>query len=278
MVERQAQAPDSILDDAVRMMTPAAGSGIAIRSETAFDSPAPLMSAVPTAISPQVLSNLVTNATKAMASDGLIQLRAETRGAEILSLRMDNGPGIPEDELPLVFERYRRGKRVNYEGLGLGLTISRGIVEAHGGRIWAENAPGRGATFFFTVPRIAGTDALRGDTSEQRVPAERPDPRLTRRLREGECGMTLCEERRYLRGAPMGKQLIAISTATILSLAGAARTGAADVLVQYASPQTPGPAAGDKAAAADAASGDGRPVCRWRGHPRRREERPASNT
>jgi signal transduction histidine kinase len=68
----------------------------------------------------------------------------------------DDGPGIPPDELASVFERFHRvdsGRSRDEGGSGLGLAIARAIVEAHGGRIWAESAPGAGASLFFVLPR-----------------------------------------------------------------------------------------------------------------------------
>ncbi|HLL52666.1 MAG TPA: HAMP domain-containing sensor histidine kinase, partial [Myxococcaceae bacterium] len=64
----------------------------------------------------------------------------------------DNGPGVPPDHLPRLFERFWQAKRASREGTGLGLYIAKGIVEAHGGQIWAESAPGNGSTFHFTLP------------------------------------------------------------------------------------------------------------------------------
>ena len=100
----------------------------------------------------QVLSNLVGNATKATPEGGHVTIRVETRGHEFLFAVSDNGLGISETEKKHLFERYWRSGGVQYKGTGLGLSIARGIVSAHGGRIWAESEFGRGATFFFTVP------------------------------------------------------------------------------------------------------------------------------
>ena len=65
----------------------------------------------------------------------------------------DDGPGIAPHDLPRVFDRYFQGEHgPTAHGAGLGLSIARGIVEAHGGRIWVESEPGRGSRFFFTLP------------------------------------------------------------------------------------------------------------------------------
>jgi signal transduction histidine kinase len=100
----------------------------------------------------QVLSNLAGNATKATPEGGHITLRVEARGHEILFSVSDNGPGISEEDVAHLFERYFRSGKAEYSGTGLGLAIARGIVSAHGGKIWVESELGRGATFFFTIP------------------------------------------------------------------------------------------------------------------------------
>jgi len=100
----------------------------------------------------QVLSNLVGNATKATPEGGHVSLRVEARGDEVLFSISDDGPGIGPEDLEHLFERYWRGDDVEYNGTGLGLAIARGIVTAHGGRIWAESALGHGAKFLFAVP------------------------------------------------------------------------------------------------------------------------------
>ena len=100
----------------------------------------------------QLLSNVIGNAIKFTPDGGTITVRATRDGTEVRFAVVDNGPGIPAEELPHVFDRYYQARRKNREGIGLGLSIARGIVEAHGGRIWVESEEGRGSTFFFTLP------------------------------------------------------------------------------------------------------------------------------
>jgi PAS domain S-box-containing protein len=100
----------------------------------------------------QVLSNLIGNALKFTTAGGRISLRAGAlEGAVQISVE-DSGTGISAAHLPHVFDRYWQVDRLSRNGAGLGLPICKGIVEAHGGRIWVESAVGRGTTFHFTVP------------------------------------------------------------------------------------------------------------------------------
>ncbi len=99
----------------------------------------------------QVLSNLASNAIKVRAP--VVTIQVETRGQDVLFTVSDTGPGIAPQDLPFMFDRYWRATAVHYEGTGLGLPISKGIVDAHHGRIWVESHPGVGTHFFFTLPR-----------------------------------------------------------------------------------------------------------------------------
>jgi signal transduction histidine kinase len=99
----------------------------------------------------QVLSNLLANAVKVTARGGEVAVGAQRRDADVVFWVRDSGPGIPADDLPRLFERYWRSPTTPYKGAGLGLSIAKGIVEAHGCRIWAESALGTGSTFLFSL-------------------------------------------------------------------------------------------------------------------------------
>ena len=100
----------------------------------------------------QVLANLLTNAIKFTPDDGKVSIRVERAEGKALCRVSDTGPGIPSDMLELVFERFWQAGNDDRRGLGLGLYISRCIVEAHGGSIWAESTMGEGSSLYFTLP------------------------------------------------------------------------------------------------------------------------------
>ena len=99
----------------------------------------------------QAVANVVGNALK-VTTTGEVVIGARARGqGEVLLWVRDTGPGIPEALQARLFEPYWRGQS-SYKGAGLGLAIARGVVEAHGGKIWVESQPGSGTTFYLTVP------------------------------------------------------------------------------------------------------------------------------
>lgn len=100
----------------------------------------------------QVLSNLIGNAIKFTPAAGRIVVAAQPDGRFCRFIVTDTGPGIPPDQLPHLFDAFWQAERGSVEGAGLGLAIARGIVDAHHGRVWAESTPGRGSSFFFTIP------------------------------------------------------------------------------------------------------------------------------
>ncbi len=138
-----------LLADAAEMVRMAAAErGVALRVQ-AEDGLPPVLADRGRVL--QVLSNLLGNALKftPRGGDVLVRASAAGRGAEVSVV--DTGVGIPPEHLCHVFDRFWQGD-VRRKGAGLGLAIARGIVEAHGGRIRAESAPGRGSTFTFTLP------------------------------------------------------------------------------------------------------------------------------
>ncbi len=100
----------------------------------------------------QAMSNLVGNALKFVEREGTIRLACADEGTQLRFAVADSGPGIAPAQLERLFEKFWQARRNDKRGVGLGLTIARGIVEAHGGHIWADSRVGEGSTFYFTLP------------------------------------------------------------------------------------------------------------------------------
>lgn len=100
----------------------------------------------------QVFENLIGNALKFTAPGGCITIGAAPQGDEVRFWVSDTGSGIAAEDRPHVFDRFWQARKARRQGAGLGLPIVKGIVEAHGGRVWVESSVGRGSTFFFTIP------------------------------------------------------------------------------------------------------------------------------
>lgn len=102
----------------------------------------------------QVLGNLLSNAAKYGERDAEIQLRLDQQDGELEITVTNRGAGIPREELPRLFGKFVRSHRVQRDtpGLGVGLYIAKGIIEAHGGRMWVESTPGKTTAFHFTLP------------------------------------------------------------------------------------------------------------------------------
>lgn len=100
----------------------------------------------------QVLSNLLSNAIKFSSEKGSITIQATASGHDLQVAVRDEGPGIHERDLNRVFDGFCQLQESDARGLGLGLYISRAIIEAHGGRIWVTSRPGAGSVFSFTLP------------------------------------------------------------------------------------------------------------------------------
>lgn len=106
----------------------------------------------------QVLANLVGNAIKFSRKGGRIDITVEPVDHDVRFGVVDTGPGIREQDFGAVFERFWTTARRDGSGFGLGLYISKCIVEAHGGKIWVEGNPNHGSSFYFTLPGSAGVD------------------------------------------------------------------------------------------------------------------------
>jgi signal transduction histidine kinase len=105
----------------------------------------------------QVLDNLIDNAIKYSGSESSVLIEAECTDSTLCVSVADEGIGIPPEDIEKVFDRmYRAEQRLTQgsKGLGLGLSVCRGMVEAHGGKIWAESQVGVGSTFYFTLPLV----------------------------------------------------------------------------------------------------------------------------
>jgi two-component system sensor histidine kinase KdpD len=136
----------------------------------------------------QVIANLVENAAKFSPEGSEIRLSARPLPAAVEVSVSDQGPGIPAEERSNIFEKFYRIRRTgqSVQGSGLGLAISKGLVEAHGGRIWVEDALGGGARFVVSLPRAgrARADRVLGETERGPEPAGAPAARtvhVTRR-------------------------------------------------------------------------------------------------
>jgi signal transduction histidine kinase len=130
----------------------------------------------------QVLFNLLTNALKFTARGGHVDVSAGGDGDEVLVSVSDDGIGIATADHARIFDEFQQvGRSQVQEGTGLGLALSRGFVELHGGRLWVESEPGQGSTFTFTLPRTQSADdgaeadgLLRPEPAGMAVPATAP--------------------------------------------------------------------------------------------------------
>jgi signal transduction histidine kinase len=129
----------------------ATASAKGVSLETRIDA-APLLAAFDAQRILQVLANLISNSLKFTPRGGNVTISGKREAGSVrLSVR-DTGSGIPDHALERIFERFAQVGKNDRSGLGLGLYISRCIVEAHGGRIWAESQPGEGSKIGFTLP------------------------------------------------------------------------------------------------------------------------------
>ena len=117
-----------------------------------------------------MLYNILENAGKYTPEGTTIRISAEVAAKDLLVAVTDSGPGLPKGQEQAIFEKFVRGTRESSTpGVGLGLAISRAIIAAHRGRIWAENVPGGGARFCFTVPLGSPPEPPREEAGEHRA-------------------------------------------------------------------------------------------------------------
>ena len=187
IVEPERVEPGALLGEALEMLRPlAADKGIVLAGEALPDAGAaalPPVHADPGRVL-QVLGNLVGNAIKFTPSGGRVTIRAERAlglGGKVRFSVADTGPGIPPEQLPHIFGRFWQANRADRRGIGMGLAIAKGIVEAHGERLWVESRVGEGTTFYFTLAEAkpaaagegAGGDAALLTTAERRSGEDR---------------------------------------------------------------------------------------------------------
>jgi two-component system sensor histidine kinase KdpD len=115
----------------------------------------------------QVIMNLLENAAKYAPNGSVIELSASAGDREVVVEIADRGQGIPAGDELRIFDKFYRAKPAREGGVGLGLTICRGIIEAHGGRIWAENRSGGGAVFRFALPLPEQQPSMATEQAEQ---------------------------------------------------------------------------------------------------------------
>jgi signal transduction histidine kinase len=149
---------NELLSDAITSFSGAAeAAGIDLRMDPQPEGALPAVLGDPGRLD-QVLSNLLANALQHTPSGGTIEVRAANAAEGVQVQVSDNGEGISAEDLPFIFDRFWRGDRRPDRGSGLGLAIARQLVQAHGGRIWAESpvregpGSGRGSSFTFTLP------------------------------------------------------------------------------------------------------------------------------
>jgi PAS domain S-box-containing protein len=149
-VDARVEDTEELLSDALRTLAPVAGQkAMKLRLNSPDDLPPVLADRERIA---QALSNLVGNAIKFSPAGSEVLVRVEVLEGEVLFSVTDRGMGMTTEQLLHAFDRFWQSSRTDRQGAGLGLAITKGIIEAHHGRIWAESQPGNGSTFHFTLP------------------------------------------------------------------------------------------------------------------------------
>jgi signal transduction histidine kinase len=179
-VTPQSRAAGELFDAALPLLRPLADEkGIALHVEMPPDLPTVQADGERVV---QVFSNLVGNAIKFSPEQSTITLRATPTEDGLCFSVIDQGPGIPAEWRPHLFEPHWSSPATQLGGLGLGLSIARGIVEAHGGQIWVESEVGLGSAFHFTLPLVGSQER------EETGPAPEPTGAAPRRSRRRKFG------------------------------------------------------------------------------------------
>jgi PAS domain S-box-containing protein len=149
-VDLKRENTEELLSDALRTLAPVTSQkSITLRLNSPDDLPDVMADRERIG---QAISNLVGNAVKFSPAGGEIIVRVAVLDQEILFSVSDKGKGMNPEQLSHAFDRFWQSSRTDRQGAGLGLAITKGIIEAHGGRIWAESTPDAGSTFYFTLP------------------------------------------------------------------------------------------------------------------------------
>jgi PAS domain S-box-containing protein len=149
-VDARREDTEELLSDALRTLAPVASQkSLKLRLRSPDELPPVLADRERVA---QALSNLIGNAVKFSPAGSEIMVEVSVLESEIQISVSDSGQGMTEEQLAHAFDRFWQSSRTDRQGAGLGLAITKGIIEAHGGRIWAESEPGNGSRFSFTLP------------------------------------------------------------------------------------------------------------------------------
>jgi len=153
-VEKQVARVEEIVEEAIEQVAPQAeAKGLHVGLKIGPD----LMAWADPELLQRVIINLVGNAIKFTPRGGSIVVRAEYEASKALLLSVqDDGPGILLEDQARIFDRFTQTGQRRQWGSGLGLTFCKLAVEAHGGRIWVESTPGKGSTFYLSLPTSAG--------------------------------------------------------------------------------------------------------------------------
>jgi signal transduction histidine kinase len=164
-VERAPLAPEELVADALELLRPLAAAK-RVDLVAAPSPPLPPVAADRERML-QVFSNLGGNAIKFTPANGRVEIVATVQDAAVHFAIRDTGTGIAAEDLPRLFDRFWQVDKRARAGVGLGLAIAKGIVEAHGGRLGVESEPGRGSCFTFTLP-VATCVAIDDDEARRR--------------------------------------------------------------------------------------------------------------